>query len=55
MMLRISVNSFCSFAFRAASAAAASLASKDASVVVAEIEEDAVDKPALFLAFIITE
>ena len=71
----ISVNSFCSFALRAASAfaaatratsaaaavtraasaAAASFASNDASVVVAESDEDAVDSPTLFLALIVTE
>ena len=68
---RISVNSLCSLAFRAASdatltransiadnraaSAAASLASNEASVVVAESELDAVESPTLFLAFNVTE
>ncbi len=53
---RISVNSFCCLAdaTRAASAAA-SLASRDKSVVVADNEDDAVDSPTLFLALIVTE
>jgi hypothetical protein len=42
-------------AVAASAAAAASLASRDASVVVAESEEDAVERPSLFLALIVTE